>query len=164
MRTEIAATRVLAEFLVASRWRDIPAVVRHEGVRSLLNFVGGALGGCRDEAMNLAARVLAPYFGASQATVIGRRERPDGLNAAFLNAVSANVLEYDDTHLATVIHPAAPVVPGLIALAEQRRVSGAELVHTLILRIEAECRIGLAVMPTHYRRGWHITATCGIFG
>jgi 2-methylcitrate dehydratase PrpD len=164
MTGELRVTEALAEFLVASRWEDIPAAVRHEGVRSLLNFVGGALGGCRDEAVNLAARVLAPYFGPGQATIIGRSERPDALNAAFLNAASANVLEYDDTHLATVIHPAAPVVPGLLALAEQRRVSGAELVHALILGVEAECRVGLAVMPTHYRRGWHITATCGIFG
>jgi 2-methylcitrate dehydratase PrpD len=164
MTGDLRVTEALADFLVASRWEDIPAAVRHEGVRSLLNFVGGALGGCRDEAVSLAVRVLTPYFGAPQATIIGRAERPDALNAAFLNAVSANVLEYDDTHLATVIHPAAPVVPGLFALAEQRRVSGAELVHALILGVEAECRVGLAVMPTHYRRGWHITATCGIFG
>ena len=157
-------TEALAEFLVASRWEDIPGAVRHEGVRSLLNFFGGALGGCRDQAVSLAVKVLAPYFGAGQASVIGRSERPDALNAAFLNAVSANVLEYDDTHLATVIHPAAPVAPGLLALTERHRVSGAELVHALILGIEAECRVGLAVMPTHYRRGWHITATCGVFG
>ena len=161
---EPRVTARLAEFVAASRWDDIPDAVRREGVRSLLNFVGGALGGCRDEAVNLAVRVLAPCFGPPQATIIGRSERADALNAAFLNAVSANVLEYDDTHLATVIHPAAPVAPGLFALAEQRRVSGAALVHALILGIEAECRIGLGVMPTHYRRGWHITATCGIFG
>src|SRR5436190_3874974 len=164
MTGEPRVTEALAAFLVASRWDDIPAAVRHEGVRSLLNFVGGALGGCRDEAVDLAVRVLAPTFGPAQASVIGRGERPDMLNAAFLNAVSANVLEYDDTHLATVIHPAAPVVPGLLALAEERPVSGAALVHALILGIEAECRIGLGVMPTHYRRGWHITASCGIFG
>ena len=164
MTGEPRVTEALAGFLVASRWEDIPAAVRHEGVRSLLNFVGGALGGSQDEAVNLAAAVLMPYFGAAQATIIGRSERPDALNAAFLNAVSANVLEYDDTHLATVIHPAAPVVPGLFALAEQRPLSGAQLVHALILGIETECRVGLGVMPTHYRRGWHITATCGIFG
>ena len=164
MTGDLRVTEALAAFLVASRWEDIPAAVRHEGVRSLLNFVGGALGGCRDEAVSLAATVLAPFFGPAQASIIGRSERPDALNAAFLNAVSANVLEYDDTHLATVIHPAAPVVPGLLALAEQRRISGAALVHALILGVEAECRIGLAIMPTHYRRGWHITATCGIFG
>src|SRR5207253_5184626 len=57
-----------------------------------------------------------------------------------------------------------PVAPGLFALAEQRRVSGSELLHAFILGVEAACRIGKAVMPTHYRRGWHITASCGIFG
>src|SRR5690242_4915846 len=159
----------LADFVVTSRWEDIPNPVRREGVRSLLNFVGCALGGSHDEAVGLAASVLTPYFGPRQATVIGRGERPDALNAAFLNAVSANVLEYDDTHLATVMHPAAPVAAGLFALAELRpisakRLSGRELLHAFILGVEISCRIGLGVMPTHYRRGWHITATCGIFG
>jgi 2-methylcitrate dehydratase PrpD len=157
-------TRRLAEFVAGSQWRDIPPAVRHEGMRSLLNFVGCALGGCGDEAMGLAIRVLTPYFGPAQASVIGRSERPDILNAAFLNAVGANVLEYDDTHLPTVMHPAAPVVPGLLALAELRGTSGAELLHALILGIETSCRVGNALMPHHYRRGAHITATCGIFG
>jgi len=157
-------TERLADFVAGSRWQDIPAAVRHEAMRSLLNFLGCALGGCRDEAVDLAARVLQPFFGPAQAGVIGRGERPDALNAAFLNGVSANVLEYDDTHLGTVIHPAAPVIPGLLALAERRPVSGAALLHAIALGIETECRIGLGVMPTHYRRGWHITATCGIFG
>ena len=159
-----AVTGRLAEFIVGSRWQDIPQPVRREGMRSVLNFTGCALGGSQDEAVGLAAGVLAPYFGPAQAGVFGRPERPDALSAAFLNAVSANVLEYDDTHLPTVIHPAAPVAPGLFALAEQRRVSGSQLLHAFILGVEAACRIGKAVMPTHYRRGWHITASCGIFG
>ena len=112
MTGRLPVTQSLAEFINGSRWDDIPAPVRQEGVRSLLNFVGCALGGCRDEAVDLAVRVLAPHFGPARAGVIGRGERADALNAAFLNAVSANVLEYDDTHLPTVIHPAAPVVPG----------------------------------------------------
>src|SRR3954469_2788726 len=124
----------LAQFVAASRWEDIPPEVRREGIRGLLNFVGCALGGARDEAMDIAVRVLAPFFGPSQATIIGRGERPDALNAAFLNAVAANVLEYDYTHLATVMHPAAPVAPGLFALAELRppnakSPSGRELLH-----------------------------------
>src|ERR1700722_11250892 len=159
-----AVTRDLADFIAGSRWQDIPAEVRREGVRGLLNYVGCALGGCGDEAIGLAIRVLSPSFGAPQAGLVGRTERCDVLNAAFFNAASANVLEYDDTHLATVMHPAAPVAPGLFALAEQRRVSGGELLHAFTLGVEAACRIGKAVMPTHYRRGWHITASCGIFG
>jgi 2-methylcitrate dehydratase PrpD len=157
-------TRELAEFVAGSLWRDIPAAVRREGVRGLLNYVGCALGGSGDEAIGLAVRVLAPTFGAGRAGVIGRSERCDVLNAAFLNAASANVLEYDDTHLPTVMHPAAPVAPGLFALAEARGASGVELLHAFILGVEASCRVGNALMPHHYRRGAHITATCGIFG
>ena len=114
--------------------------------------------------MGIAVQVLTPFFGPPQGIVIGRHDRPDALNAAFLNAVSANVLEYDDTHLATVMHPAAPVAPGLFGLAELRPASGRDLLHAFILGVEISCRVGLGVMPTHYRRGWHITATCGIFG
>jgi 2-methylcitrate dehydratase PrpD len=157
-------TNRLAQFVAGSQWEAIPAEVRHEGVRGLLNFVGCALGGTRDEAMDTAVKVLTPFFGSPQAIVIGRGERPDALSAAFLNAVSANVLEYDDTHLGTVMHPAAPVAPGLFALAELRPVSGRELLRAFIVGVEISCRVGLGVMPTHYRRGWHITATCGIFG
>ena len=164
MAAHTGTTRELAEFLAGSAWRDVPPAVRQEGVRGLLNYVGCALGGCGDEAIALALRVLAPGFGAPQAAIIGRSERCDMLNAAFLNAASANVLEYDDTHLPTVMHPAAPVAPGLFALAELRGASGAELLHAFILGVEASCRVGDALMPHHYRRGAHITATCGIFG
>jgi 2-methylcitrate dehydratase PrpD len=159
-----AVTRRLAEFVAGSQWRDIPEPVRREGVRGLLNYVGCALGGCGDEAVALAVRVLAPAFGIGEAGLIGRVERCDMLNAAFLNAASANVLEYDDTHLPTVMHPAAPVAPGLFALAEARGASGVEVLHAFILGVEVSCRVGNAVMPHHYRRGAHITATCGIFG
>jgi 2-methylcitrate dehydratase PrpD len=111
-----------------------------------------------------ALQAFAQFFGPAQATVIGRNERPDALNAAFLNAVSANVLEFDDTHLGTVIHPMAPVAPALFALNELRGATGEELLHALILGVETECRIGAAVSPSHYPRGWHITSTCGVFG
>src|SRR5579862_9384734 len=164
METQSAPTRQLAEFVAGSQWRDVPAAVRREGVRGLLNYVGCALGGCGDEAIALAIRVLAPTFGPSEAGIVGRGERCDVLNAAFLNAAAANVLEYDDTHLPTVMHPAAPLAPGLFALAEARGASGQELLHAFILGVEVSCRVGNGLMPHHYRRGAHITATCGIFG
>ncbi len=88
-------TRRLAEFLVDSQWKDIPDKVRHAAKRTILNFAGTALGGCRDEAEELAIRGLGAFFGPPQATVIGRSERPDALSAAFLNAISANVLEFE---------------------------------------------------------------------
>jgi 2-methylcitrate dehydratase PrpD len=161
---EQRVTDRLAEFLVSSRWEDIPEHVRREGVRCLLNFVGGALGGQTDEAMVMAVTVMTPFFGPAQATAIGRAERPDMLNAAYLNAIAANVLEYDDTHLPTVMHAGAPPSAAALAMAEQRPTSGTQLLHALILGVETSCRVGMSVMPNHYRRGKHITATCGIFG
>ena len=157
-------TAALAQFIAASRWQDIPASVRQEASRALLNFVAAALGGSQDEAIGRASAVLGPFSGPAQATVIGRNERFDMLTAAFLNAASGNVLDFDDTHPPTVIHPTAPVAPVLLALCETRPLSGAEVLHALILGIEVACRLGNAVTLEHYIRGWHSTSTCGAVG
>jgi 2-methylcitrate dehydratase PrpD len=154
----------LAHFVVASRWDRLPPALKHEGKRSLLNFLGCAFGVAQAPAIEMALRVLAPFSGAERVAVLGRTERLDPLGAAFINAVSGNLLDYDDTHLATVIHPTAPVAPAALALVEQRRLPGAALLHAFILGAEVACRIGNAVSPGHYARGWHITSTCGVFG
>ena len=154
----------LARFVAQSRWDDLPNELRHEGKRSLLNFIGCALGVAHSAAIEMALRVLLPLSGSDRVTVLGRPERLDPLNAAFVNAVAGNLLDYDDTHLPTVIHPAAPVAPAVLALAEQHGLSGAAMLQAFILGAEVECRIGNAVSPNHYARGWHITATCGVFG
>jgi 2-methylcitrate dehydratase PrpD len=154
----------LARFVADATPGDIPSPVRHEGKRALLNFFAVALGGCRDEAIEMSLGVLTGFAGSGTAPIIGRSERADVLTAAFINAAGGNVLDFDDTHIPTVIHPTAPVAPALLALASARRVSGADLLTAFILGVEIECRIGNAVSPGHYRRGWHITATCGVFG
>ncbi len=136
----------------------------HEGKRSLLNFFGCALGVANDPAVSTAAAIMASFSGPERTTVIGRAERLDMMGAAFVNAIGANLLDFDDTHPATVIHPTAPVAPPALALAELHRLAGRDLLHAFILGAEVECRIGLAVSPEHYARGWHITSTCGVFG
>ena len=88
----------------------------------------------------------------------------DALTASLMNGMSSHVLDFDDTHLKTVIHPAGPVAPAILALAEMQPVSGRDFLHALILGVEVECRIGNAVYPAHYDRGWHITGTAGVFG
>jgi 2-methylcitrate dehydratase PrpD len=163
-RGAMQITESLARFLVEHRPEDMPERLRHEAKRSLVNFFATALGGCRNEAFEILLATLGDYVGPAHATVIGRRERTDALSATFLNAVSSNVLDFDDTHLRTVIHPTAPVAPPLLALAERRPISGAALLHAFALGVEVECRIGNALSPGHYRRGWHITATCGVLG
>jgi 2-methylcitrate dehydratase PrpD len=155
---------LLAAFIAGARWEDLPEAVRHEAKRSLLNCFATAFSGCRDDAVAISLASLTEFGGTGEAGLIGRSERVDPLTAAFLNAAAANVYDFDDTHLRTVIHPAAPVAPALLALAEKRPVDGKALIQALALGIETECRIGNAVSPGHYARGWHITATCGVFG
>jgi len=161
--TEFVAER-LGRFVAASRWDALSPALRHEGRRSLLNFVGCALGVARTPPIDMAMRVLLPLSGAERVAVIGRTERLDSLGACFLNAIGGNLLDYDDTHLRTVIHPTAPVAPAALALAEQRGLPGSAMLHAFILGAEVACRIGNAVSPGHYARGWHITSTCGVFG
>jgi 2-methylcitrate dehydratase PrpD len=155
---------VLAQFLAQSSWDDVPEIVRHEAKRSLLNFLATALAGCHDEAIDVALKTLMEFSGPRTAIMIGRAEKTDALTAAFVNAASANVFDFDDTHIPTVIHPTAPVAAALFALANRRRIGGQALLHAFVLGVETECRIGNSVSPSHYRRGWHITATCGVFG
>ena len=157
-------TQSLARFVVDTRWEDIPEQARHEAKRALLNFFAVAIAGCRTEPVELALKTLAEFSGGKQATVVGRSERIDALSAAFLNGAGANVFDYCDTHLPTVVHPTAPLAPALLALSELRRVTGPQLLTAFVLGFEIECRVGAAVSPGHYPKGWHITSTCGVFG
>lgn len=162
--SESGATRQLANFIVASRWSDIPTSVRHEAARAVLNWLGCALGGCRDESVDRLLAALREFAGKPQATLLGRGGRIDAFTAACVNAISSNILDFDDTHLRTVIHPTVPVASALLALAEYRPLSGADFLHAFILGVDTECRVGNAVSPAHYAEGWHITATCGALG
>ena len=157
-------TRMLAQFIVSSGFEDLPAPVRHEAARTLLNWVGCAVGGSRHDTVANAMAALSPFFGPGQATLFGRRERADVLHASLLNGISSHVLDFDDTHIETAIHPAAPVAPAILALAERRGASGRDFMAALVIGIEIELRIGMAVTPAHYKTGWHITGTAGVFG
>lgn len=142
---EAGLTSALARFLAQSRWEDIPAAIRHEGKRGLLNALGCILAG-RDD----------------PATAIVRKVFP--AEDALIDAAAATAHDYDDTHLPTVIHATPPVAAIVLSVARKQQVSGAELLHAFVLGVETTCRMGNAVTPGHYERGWHITSTCGVFG
>jgi 2-methylcitrate dehydratase PrpD len=159
-----AVTKFLAQKLVEARYEDIPDPVRKEAKRTLLNWAGCAIGGSHHEAVTIALAALTPFAGPAQATVLGRHERTDIVNAAFLNGAASHVFDFDDTHLKTIIHPAGPVASAILAYSEYAPVSGNDFLNALVLGVETECRLGNAVYPEHYALGWHITGTCGVFG
>ena len=162
-------SRTLSEFVATRSASDIPHAVRHDAKRAILNNLAAGFGGCRDAAIDAMVAVMGPCSGPQEASVIGRIERLDYLNAAWINAATANVLDFDDTHLPTVIHPTSPIAPALFALAERRSgagrpIEGHALLDAFALGVEVACRVGNAVSPKHYSRGWHITGTCGVLG
>ena len=159
-----STTRVLAEWLVNHKLEDVPADVRHEALRSLVNIVGCAIGGSTHPAMDITLRALGQFSGPGTAQPLARAERVDPLLASLLNGISSHVYDYDDTTPSNYSHPSSPVASALFAYASANPVSGRDFVHAFILGFEAESRIGNAVYPAHYDVGWHITGTAGVFG
>jgi 2-methylcitrate dehydratase PrpD len=157
-------TKALASYVLSSRLEDIPQDVRHEARRAILNYVGCALGGSADRAVDIAIRALGPYSGAPTASILGRSERMDPLHASLMNGISSHVYDYDDTTPKNYMHPTSPVASALFAYASAHPLNGRDFTHAFIMGFEAEMRIGNAVYPAHYDVGWHITGTAGVFG
>ncbi|MBZ8134470.1 MmgE/PrpD family protein [Afifella sp. IM 167] len=164
MHDPSSAEAELARFAADLQIGDIPGPVLDEAKRSLVNIFATALAGSREPAVEVAVRTLLPFSSRAEASLAGRSERVDAPTAAFVNAMGANVFDFDDTHEATIIHPAATVFASLFAHAETARLTGAQVLKGFVIGGEIECRIGNALTPYHYARGWHITSTCGVFG
>jgi 2-methylcitrate dehydratase PrpD len=160
----MSVTEALAAYVVDSKLEAIPRDVQDEAKRAIFNYLGCALGGSIEPALDVAIRTLAPFSGNATACVLGRTERFDALHAALMNGIGSHVHEYDDTLPKNFIHPSVPVGSALFAYASANAVSGRDFVHAFILGFEVESRIGNAVYPAHYSAGWHITSTTGVFG
>lgn len=158
------ATKTLARWAV--NLKTIPTETRHAALRSLYNYIGCAIGGSGHPTVAKAYTALMPLFGQPSSSLLGTTSKIDMQNAALLNGIASHVHDYDDTHLATIIHPTGPVASALLAYLEFQRdsLSGDELSVALVAGIEASCKLGLAVWPEHYDVGWHITSTTGAIG
>src|SRR5262252_8042810 len=157
-------TRILGEFVAAHPSRGWGDDVEREAHRTFTNWLACAIGASRHgsvEAALAASMELAP---SPQATVLGRSERVDMASAALINGISSHAFDFDDTHLKTIIHPAGPVASAALALAEHTGADGRRLVDALVLGVDVSCRVGNAIYPDHYDRGWHITGSTGMLG
>lgn len=157
-------TNQVANYVLTTTLDDIPADVRKEARRALVNYMGCALGGCRHPAMDITIDTLAPFSGKSTASVLGRSDRFDPMLASLLNGISSHVHDYDDTTPANYIHPTSPVASAMFAYASANKVSGKDFELAFILGFEVVSRIGNATYPAHYDAGWHSTGSIGVFG
>jgi len=159
-----AVTTALATFVAAHPSRGWSDAVDHEAHRTFQNWLGCAIGASRHEAADAALAAVALLQPSPQSSILGRSEKVDMTGAALVNGITSHTFDFDDTHLKTIIHPAGPVVSAALALGEHTRRSGRELVDAIVLGIDVECRVGNAIYPDHYDRGWHITGSTGMLG
>jgi 2-methylcitrate dehydratase PrpD len=157
-------TRTLAAFVAGHPSKGWPDSIEREAHRTLLNWLGCAVGAAHHESVHAALAACRTLQPAPQAALLGRSERVDIASAALVNGIASHTFDFDDTHLKTIIHPAGPVASALLALAELEGASGRQLIDALVLGIDVACRIGNLMYPEHYDRGWHITGSTGMLG
>lgn len=159
-----SVTQILAQFVATHPSRGWNDAVDHEAHRTFMNWFGCAVGAARHEAADAALAAVRMLQPAAQASVLGRREKIDMASAALVNGITSHTFDFDDTHLKTIIHPAGPVASAVLALAEHTGASGRDLIDALVIGIDVACRVGNAMYPEHYDRGWHITGSTGTLG
>jgi 2-methylcitrate dehydratase PrpD len=157
-------TEILARFVAGHPSRGWSDAIDHEAHRTFINWVGCAVGAAHHDTARAALAAVQALQPAPQASLLGRRERVDMASAALLNGISSHTFDFDDTHLKTIIHPAGPVASAVLALAEHTGASGRAMIDALVLGIDVSCRVGNAMYPDHYDRGWHITGSTGSVG
>ena len=157
-------TAELARFVANTTYDDLPPEVVRETKRSLLNWMGVAIGAAWHESVDILLKLSEEVGGTAKVGIYGRRERVDPLEGALINGMSSHIFDFDDTHLRTVIHPSAPIAPAVLSVAEWKGSSAKDVITAFAVGVEACLRIGNSVYPDHYNVGWHITGTTGVFG
>ena len=153
-----------AHGLHALAQRPLRADVAREAQRSLINVIGTSIGASRHPGVDAILAAAQELGVAQRAPVPGRKERVDVHFSALATGFAGHLDDFDDTHLATVIHPAASILAVITALAPETKPSGRATLMAFALGCEAQLRVGVSISPEHYDRGWHITGTCGVIG
>lgn len=152
----------LARRSSALQWGDLPPEAVHWARVGLLDTLGVTLAGSREAAPRIAESALD--IAPGPALILGSSRRVGTLDAALVNGTASHVLDFDDCNNTIGGHPSVPILPALLALAEERGASGRDVVLAYVAGFEVETKVALAVNFHHYQKGWHPTATLGVFG
>src|ERR1700757_781622 len=152
---------ILAERIAGVRYDALPEAALHWARVAILDTVGCTLAGASEPCARIVARVTAS---GGPCLIFGTGERVAPLDAALINGTASHALDFDDCSNTLGGHPSAPILPGLFALADAMPVSGRDFLAAYVVGFETETRIARAVNFHHYDKGWHPTATLGIFG
>jgi 2-methylcitrate dehydratase PrpD len=158
-------TRALSEQARKLRLQDIPDTVRDWARQCVLDYLGCGIAGASDELVTILLAEMQEQGGREVASVLGRAGRLPVASAAIVNGAASHALDFDDVNLAMPGHPSVAILPALLALAEERGSSGADVLTAFVAGYELQCRVGRTIAPGHYDGlGFHATATVGSFG
>lgn len=153
----------LAKRINTLRYEALPAEAVHWAKVGILDTIGVTLAGAREDCARIVEGVAA-RGAAGPSLIFGGSRRTAPLEAALVNGTASHALDYDDCNNTLGGHPSAPILPALFALADENGVSGRDFLAAYVAGFETECKIALAVHFHHYTKGWHPTATLGVFG
>lgn len=165
-----AATDEATGFAVSLTWDDLPADVVRIAKEHIVDTFGVTLAGSAEACAGIVRQTLV--VGEGSASVIGTMGRRPPYLAALANGVASHALDYDDTQLSTspeavyglLTHPSTPVLAAAVAVAEDVRASGKQLLVAYVAGVEIACRVADAIHPRHYQAGFHSTGTVGTIG
>ncbi len=148
----------------ALRYEDLSPLALEWTRHAFIDTIGCTLAGLAEAAVGILLDVPGIAEAPGPATIWARDRRTSVLDATLINGTASHALDYDDVSGVMGGHPSAMLVPALIALGESLGSSGRDLALAYVVGYETECRIARGVNFVHYEKGWHPTATIGIFG
>lgn len=157
-------TREAADYLGDFHFDDLSASMVAKLKTCLVDWLAVALAGSGEDAARAVRDYVLSCPGPGRATLLTTESRLSPAQAAFANATAGHVLDYDDVTTLGSGHPSAPVIPAVLAVAEELDAGGKDLLAGVAAGVTVALMLGLPVMPGHYARGFHNTATFGRLG
>jgi len=159
------ATEALAAQAAALCFADLATPVVTVVQQCVLDTVGVMLAARDEPVMRVLVDAWSGELAPGEASLLdGSGRRVSTSSAALVNGTAAHAMDFDDIHPAMIGHPSAPLVPAVLALGEELGASGADVITALVAGYEVQCRVGAAIAPSHYLRGFHPTGTAATFG
>ena len=156
-------TQRLAEFVINTPTAAVPANVLDASRDALIDTVGCALAGSIDDVSKIALKYVSDLGSRKEATIWGTPVATTMAEAAFVNGVFGHALDFDDVQANVHGHPSTVLIPAILAVAEATGANGKEVLAAYAIGLEVAGKLGVALGTGHYQRGWHATATTGVF-
>lgn len=162
--TPAALLEILGQRVHAFEKSALTAKLVAQARTCILDAIGVGLAGYPERCTQILLKAPGIATAPGNSLIFGSARRTSALDAALVNGTALHALDFDDFSDVLGIHHSAPLVPMLMALAEERGSTGEDLIAAYVIGVEVEIRLGLTVGFHHYDKGWHPTSTMGVFG